>query len=59
MKKTESFQDFMTKQKELAGKERENKKRSLSQDRIINTSRGKITSPSPSKNSKKNSWKQQ
>lgn len=54
LKKSESFKEFMNKKKVEA--EQEIKiKRSLSQDKkLSNSSRGKMTSPSPNK---KNSWK--
>jgi hypothetical protein len=45
----------MMKQKVVAGEEIKTKKRSLSNDRRLNTSRGKVTSPSPNK---KNSWRE-
>lgn len=52
MKKSESYQDYLLKQKVVAGEDIKNKRRSLSQDRKINTSRGKMTSPSPNKSNK-------
>lgn len=54
LKKNDSYQEYLQKQKVVAGEDIKNKKRSLSQDRKINTSRGRMTSPSPNK---KNSWK--